>query len=1319
LFVNFFIAFCFGKEKKCNTFTKSHFIIKLGNMRKNYNLRAGKKWSYYLLVFIILPFFGYSQFMVPTSGNNSVSTCSGTITDNGGTSNYLDNSDGYTVINPGVPGNYVKLSGNVQLSASGDDLIIYDGVGTSGTVLWSASFYGSSFSCVSFSFPEITSQSGSLTVRFKSDASTNCSGFDLNIGCSTYPGYCIPITETSAANIYISSFKIYDGFVNSAVNTSTYNSIGYQDFSVVTPIAQIPVGHIANVLAVASGPASKGKWSAWVDWDKDGIFDEATEVVFNSTDVPLRKCNFALSVPSGQATGDYRLRIRVNNAKGIDPFTGDPATNYNGGGYLAPCENAIDDSWGITGAIYYGETEDYTIRIIADCTAKITGVTNGQNCGQGAVTLEATGSAGVTGFNWYSSQTGGSLIASTPTGVWDTPVITSTTSYWVTALDGTCESLFRTRIDAEILSTADLTITPSTPTLCGEEVLHVEASGNAFDYLVDEDFEGGGLGVFTHKNYDANGASYDAVGRFENRTSSYIPDFTPNWKPQISSGFEGDHFALAVSGYLDSNIPSGGPVIKALELTNSLNTTGFTDLTLEFDAFYFKSFPDASNSERILLQVSTNGGISYTNTVVIYNSELGSAQKFEHITVSLNAFVNRTNLKFRFYNYTYGTSGDATSPLTTGLALDNIKLYGHKPFADFEWTSVPVVDIYTDAACTVPYLSGTIVDEVYVKPTYAQLEQSNFSFTIGAILDNGCTFNQDVNVSNNTKIWKGAIGTNWSDPNNWAPVGVPTIDNCVYVPSHAIIDGTDYDAFAKNLTVSPTGDLDNLSSNTITVKEWVEVETGGSFDLENSASLIQIDNVANIGTISMKRNAFIKKLDYVYWSSPVSPFTTSAISPSTPTGFIYKWIPSISGLSGNWAAGNETMVLGKGYIVRGPNGFGAAPSMFTANFVGVPNNGNITVPISRGTYTSDPYSVCAECTLATKDDDNWNLLGNPYPSAIDADVFLSTNSTNLDQFVKIWTHGLDPSDGTDNPFYGEYGFNYSVADYITYNALGGTQFGYDGKIAAGQSFFVLMNDANSQTENVSFDNTMRSNTLRNDQFYRTSNSNRDLSSVEKHRIWLKLVDASGVSSDALVGYATGASNTFDPTFDAPAIGLKADYELYSLVDDKVLSIQGRSLPFTDQDQVPLGVVVPAQGEYTIAVSALDGVFLQESQSVYLEDKATNYIHDLKSSPYVVNLNEGRFEDRFVLRYSTALKADAHQLSTEDLLVYANDQINILASTEDIKSVTVFDVLGKKLYNKENISGKELIISTIAKTQSALIVNVVLENGYEKSYKIIF
>src|SRR5690606_19963826 len=92
-------------------------------------------------------------------------------------------------------------------------------------------------------------------------------------------------------------------------------------------------------------------------------------------------------------------------------------------------------------------------------------------------------------------------------------------------------------------------------------------------------------------------------------------------------------------------------------------------------------------------------------------------------------------------------------------------------------------------------------------------------------------------------------------------------------------------------------------------------------------------------------------------------------------------------------------------------------------------------------------------------------------------------------------------------------------------------------------------------------------------------------------------------------------------------------QLYSLIGAEEMVIQGRVLPFDQGDIVPLGALIPVQGIYTVAINSLDGLFLDATQDIYLEDKVTGIIHDLKNAPYMFTANAGRYDDRFILRYN--------------------------------------------------------------------------------------
>ena len=1243
-----------------------------------------------------------SVMLVPASGNNTYTTCSGLLYDNGcSAGNYTNNSNGYSVITPSTAGNYAQVTGTGATESNYDYLYIYDGIGTGGTLLYSGSG--------TLTIPLITSITGSLTVRFTSDVSNVNTGFALNVSCTTTAGspvYCTP-TTWDPDGLYINSLAFVGTLADPPVNTSTFSATGYQNFTTLSPLASQAQGEGVNIVAYATGTTMlRGTWKAWVDWNNDGDFTDTGEEVFNIYGFAGGSVTFGFAIPAAQTPGNYRMRIRVNNGTN---WLGNETYGFD----FTSCSNFTT-----TGGWFpdsdYGETEDYLFTVVAKCNSLITAVGNGETCGTGTVNLGATASSGVTEFRWYNALTGGTLVGtSVPTGLtttWTTPSISSTTTYYVTAWNGSCESQVRTAVEAKISPTPTVSFTPSNPIVCGEnQAIQITAGGDKeIVHLVNENFEAGGLGVFSNINTDANVAAVDNKTKFANQTSVYVPTTLVNvWYPAISSGFGPNKCVVADSDASSPDYPTS-PVENSLALTSSVNTNGFLNLTLKLKFYYSRYYPSGlyPDDEYSAIELSTDNGATYPIQLAKFTANQGIGSRFIDLSYNISAYINTTNLKIRIRQYSFADASTGWTP--GGVAVDNVELFGEKALNTAFNYDTTVIDAYTDAACTIPYTSGTPATTIWVKPTLAQLENAMFTIPVTTVLSNGCTATGSINVTNNSKIYAAGTGpVDWNTAANWKPNGVPTASNCIIIVDDDVNLDTGANGLGLNLTVKPTGNLNIASGQALTITDFVKVEAGGTFAIENSASLIQINNVANTGIINMKRNAVTNNtLDYVYWSTPVAAFSVNNITPASV--FRYLWNPTtVTGYAsnfGNWAGASGAMTTGRGYIIRGSSG--------TSTFIGTPNNGNITTPITRSTYTGATYTGPTS-TQVTSDDDNWNLLGNPYPSAISADDFLAANSANLNQFVKIWTHGIDPSAAIADPFYQDYLLNYSTADYITYNALGGTQFGYDGKIGAGQGFFVLMNDANSTSENAIFNNTMRSNAHRNDQFYRTENE------VEKHRIWLTIGSPTNASISTLVGYTTEASNNLDNKYDAIAQGVKTNFELYSIAESQELIIQGRSLPFNQNDEVILGVAIPQNGIYTIAISNVDGLFSDTAQNIYLEDKQLGIFHDLRTAPYTFTGTVGRDENRFVLLYNSSRLSQDDVTLENNLTVVTNDNVTLYSSNENINSIEVYDLLGKVVQKYNNINSKEFMLSHLTKNNTTLLLKVKLNNGVIVNKKVIF
>jgi hypothetical protein len=134
---------------------------------------------------------------------------------------------------------------------------------------------------------------------------------------------------------------------------------------------------------------------------------------------------------------------------------------------------------------------------------------------------------------------------------------------------------------------------------------------------------------------------------------------------------------------------------------------------------------------------------------------------------------------------------------------------------------------------------------------------------------------------------------------------------------------------------------------------------------------------------------------------------------------------------------------------------------------------------------------------------------------------------------------------------------------------------------------------------------------------------------------------------------------------------------------------------------------------------VDGLFL--NQALFLEDKLTNTLFDLKRDGYTFTTTSGTFNDRFVLRYTdkTLGAVDVEKPANQVVVSIQNKQIKITSFTETIEKVLVFDLLGKQRYQKRAVNNTELLITTLAPSHQILLVKTVLQNGKSSTKKVLF
>ena len=535
------------------------------------------------------------------------------------------------------------------------------------------------------------------------------------------------------------------------------------------------------------------------------------------------------------------------------------------------------------------------------------------------------------------------------------------------------------------------------------------------------------------------------------------------------------------------------------------------------------------------------------------------------------------------------------------------------------------------------------------------------------------------------QFWQcGDLSTTWNG-STWSN-GVPTSKTAVtFAGNYSSTSSLD----ACSVTVNTGANVVFNSGHSLRVGENVTVNGTGTLTFENNAALVQYTKHAvNTGNITIKRNsANMIRLDYTAWGSPVSGQNLLAFSPNTISTRFYQYLFTGTTTPTAYQSVNPTtnsFQTAKGYMIRVSNNWTSiAPGApYLGQFTGVPNNGSITYAVGQG----------------------YNLISNPYPSPISAKSFL-INNPKVDALY-YWTHTV-PAVGS----------SYPSNNYASYTLLGGTASANGSAvpndyIQVGQGFFVNATTAYT----VNFENEYRADATLSTQFFRQQAPVELAQEVEKHRVWLNLNSENQNQNQILIGYMANATSNVDNKIDALVLN-SSNSMIYSIIDEKAYVIQGRGLPFDENDVVPLGFKATQNSPYEIEINNFDGLF--ENQDIYLRDKFIGAIHNLKSGKYYFLSDVGDFKNRFELLFKRP--SISQDITAENqLMIFTNEgKIKLNSSDKKIQSVEVFDVLGKQIVSQNNIENNDYIVSNLSSSGQTFIVRVVLEDGNQITKKIIF
>ena len=529
-------------------------------------------------------------------------------------------------------------------------------------------------------------------------------------------------------------------------------------------------------------------------------------------------------------------------------------------------------------------------------------------------------------------------------------------------------------------------------------------------------------------------------------------------------------------------------------------------------------------------------------------------------------------------------------------------------------------------------------------------------------------------TSETVKIVVSATTWNGSTWDNGAPTSTTT----------AIISGN-YNVAANinacSLIVNNNAVVTIPSGYNVTLNGAITVSSG-SFTLNDNANLIQLSNVANSGNITVKKySAALLRLDYTLWSSPVTndSLYLQTFSPATSTNRFYSYSSPINLYTAIANPSTTNFALGQGYLIRMPNDASSTVrTNYPGVFTGVPNNGNISIALSNEGVGK-----------------GFNLVGNPYPSAISIAQFVADNSANITGTLYYWRK----TNNSASPSY----CTWTAGTFISNGEPEVVD--PNGAIQSGQGFFV---EALNSATTVNFNNGQRT-TNSTSQYHKTK-------VVERNTIWLNATNATGAFSQMAVGYITDATLGIDE-FDGKYYN-DGVIALNSLLDNTDYVIQGRPLPFDGTDEVPLSFKVTNAGDYTIAIDHVNGLFAT-SQDVILKDNDNGTETNLKSNSYTFTAQAGTTNTRFSLKYQKTLGVTTPALDDNSIVVYKNyGIINIKSNGSSIDSVKLYDIRGRLLEEKTKVNANETSIESSKYTNQVLIVKIASSDNKVVSKKII-
>jgi hypothetical protein len=525
--------------------------------------------------------------------------------------------------------------------------------------------------------------------------------------------------------------------------------------------------------------------------------------------------------------------------------------------------------------------------------------------------------------------------------------------------------------------------------------------------------------------------------------------------------------------------------------------------------------------------------------------------------------------------------------------------------------------------------------------------------------------------------------------------------------------------------------------------DWY-LKLDGSIDLQGKSQLVQTAksdlDVASAGIVQRDQDGQSNGYNYNYWSSPVgvsntssnnNDYTLSSVmrdgtdannpqllnwtsglngSPTSPITLSSYWIfkfQNVTPLYANWQAVGTTgnLSAGQGFTMKGSNA-GTATQNYT--FEGKPNNGTITSPIAGG---------------------NLNLSGNPYPSALDTDLFISQNLSATNGTLYFWEHYSTNMTHNLAEYQGGYATRTLVGGVPPVSPSGISGLGSSSRtpgrfIPVGQGFFV---SANAIGGNIEFNNSQRGfvkeDSAESNPMFRQINNTTvaaNISNAEDayaentfEKIRLGFNSNNNFHRELLMGFMNeNATAAIDPGYDAVCMD-NLPNDMHFINEGNKLVIAGESY-FDQHASYPLRIKTNSEGPVSIVLDGTEN--FNADQPIYIYDALTAIYHDLRYDMVATTLPAGETNDRFFLKFNKGGALAVGGFTTNSLQVAyaaANNSLiihNSTASTQ-IEEVTLYSIIGQAVASwKVNSNNSKIELSVPQLSAGTYIVRTKTSEG---------